>query len=171
MRLAIGIFAAAALTATLPVYADECPASVLAGVQKSHKGAKTTECLHETDDGDSYYVVSIQTAAGKKLELDMSPDGKIIETVEYITAAEVPAAVTKGLEAKYPGAKITEVDRVTDQDGEVTFDIEFTAGGKTQEVTLTTTGEVYEFDEDDDRDGNGDHGHEDDNGHHSDGKV
>src|SRR5262249_8922638 len=74
-------------------------------------GAELTSVEKETEEGKVVYDIELKHH-GRKYEMDIHEDGTVIEIEKVVAAKDVPQAVTKGVLAKYPGARITEVMEV-----------------------------------------------------------
>ncbi len=145
---AVVVVAVAALGFVPPVSAAECPPAVKAAVEKEHSGAKNITCKEEKENGKLQYEATITGKNGKKLELDVTPEGKILLTEERVALAKVPAAVMKSLKAKYADAKATSAVKQTAADGKVTYEIAFGAGKEKKEATFATDGTFVEEEND-----------------------
>jgi hypothetical protein len=150
MKIAIGVLAMLTAAAVLPAHAGgDCPKAVISAAESSHSGAKTVACHPERDEGAILYEVKIRTSDGTNMELEVDSEGAILETAEQIPTRDVPAAAIRALRAKHPDAKIREAERITAGDGEIFFELVFTSGGRTQEMTVTESGALVEVDDGD----------------------
>jgi uncharacterized membrane protein YkoI len=96
---------------------DKIPAKVLAAVKGRFPGAKITSASRERADGKVVYDIELEQK-GRKYEMDIQEDGTILEVEKEVPLKEVPEAVTRALQAKYPGATIEivmEVNLVKDK--------------------------------------------------------
>jgi len=145
MRVIQGILGAAAVFAlTAPASASPCPQSVTQAVLKAHAGAVVNACKQETEDGKIQYEVKITLTDGKRAELDVDPEGKILLTEEYVDLAAVPPAVMSAFAAKFPGAKATKAEKQTSADGKMTYELAFGTGAAKKEATFTADGALVE---------------------------
>ena len=53
----------------------DLPKEVTAAVAKAYAGSEISEAMHETKGKDTLYEVTIKDKAGKKVVLDVTPDG------------------------------------------------------------------------------------------------
>jgi len=90
------------------------PAAVEAAFKKSYPNATIKHVSHETEDGVEQYEIE-STNAGRGLDVNYKPDGTLIVVEEEIAAADVPAAVTSAIAARYPKAVITSRERATEK--------------------------------------------------------
>jgi uncharacterized protein YxeA len=141
----LGIIGAATVFALAPPSsASPCPAHVGDAVLQAHAGAVVNECKQETEDGKMQYEVKITLKDGKRMELDVDPAGKILQTEEYLELAAVPAVVMRAFTTKFPGAKATKAEKQTASDGKVTYEIRYGAATAKKEVTFTADGALVE---------------------------
>ena len=137
----------AALGLVSPVFATECPPTIKAAIEKAHPGPKNLACKEEKEEGKLQYEVKITGKDGKEMELDVSPEGKILLTEEQVALDRVPAAVTKSLMAKYHDAKATAAEKQTNAGGKVAYEIAFESGKEKKEATFTADGTLVEEEE------------------------
>ena len=123
---------------------DKCPKAVQDAVNGRFPGAKVTSVEKETEDGKVVYDIEL-THNGRKYEMDIVEDGTILEIEKEVPLKDVPEAVTKAVDAKYPKATIKEVMEVNKVKGktetpdhyEITIE---TADKKTIEVIVSLDG-------------------------------
>lgn len=75
---------------------------------------------------------------GRKLEVDVRPNGAILAT------GEVPAAVLQTVQARYADATVREAEPLTAGNGEISYEIEFTSGKHNASMTVTEAGVFVE---------------------------
>jgi hypothetical protein len=119
---------------------SECPSAVRAAVTKAFPGGKIRSCTAEKEDGRKQFVVTVDRKGASRVELDVLPNGKIIQTEQKISLGGVPAAVMKAFAVKYPGATAKRAERQTFPNGSVRFEIAFAVDKKTREATFTADG-------------------------------
>jgi hypothetical protein len=123
---------------------DKVPAKVMGAVKGRFPGAKLTSVEKETEDGQVVYDIEL-THEGRKYEMDIKEDGTIIEVEKEVPAKDVPGAVTRAVQAKYPGSTVEVVMEVNKVKGknetpdhyEVTL---VTAAKKKLEVVVSLDG-------------------------------
>jgi uncharacterized membrane protein YkoI len=123
---------------------DKVPKAVMDAIKGRFPKAEISSVEKETEDGKVVYDVELKSE-GRKYEMDIQEDGTIIEIEKEVALKDVPEAVTKALEAKYPKATIKEVMEVNKVKGkdetpdhyEVTL---VTAEKKEIEVTVSLDG-------------------------------
>ena len=91
----------------------DCPQPVTAAIAKAFPKSKIDSCKPEHEHGRDQLEVKLVRADGVKLEVDVAPDGTILQIEEKIAIDKVPAAVTKAFAAKYPKAKIDAAEKQT----------------------------------------------------------
>ncbi len=124
--------------------ADTCPAPVTAAISKAYPAATVESCKKEVEKGTTVYEVKVTTKQGSKIEIDVAPDGKILQTEEKISLQAVPKAVMDAFTAKYKDAKATGAERQTKADGSIQYELKFGAGKQRKEVTFSESGKFLE---------------------------
>lgn len=131
--------AAVALAAT-----NTCPAPVTAAINKAYPASTVTSCKKEVEKGTTQYEVKVTTKQASKIEVDVTPDGKILQTEEKVSLEAVPKAVMDGFTAKYKDAKATGAEKQTKADGSIQYELKFGAGKQKKEVTFSESGKFLE---------------------------
>lgn len=116
-RLAVGVVLAAVCAACLradeqAVPLDKVPKAVLDAVKKRFPKAELVEAAKETEGDKVEYEVSLKDG-GTKCDVMLTPEGVITLIEKQITAEDLPKAVTKAVEAKYPKAAFKVVEEMT----------------------------------------------------------
>ena len=83
-------------------------------------------------------------ADGGKVEVDVGPDGKILQIEEAIGVDKLPAAVLKAFAAKYPKAKVDTAEKQTPASGTPSYELAFASGAGRKEATFTEAGQFVE---------------------------
>ena len=128
----------------VPLAPAGCPPAVAAAVQKAHAGAAIASCKQERDNGKTQFEVTLAPTDGRRMSLDVTPDGTIVLTEQSLAVSDVPPAVMKAFAAKYGAAKPTRAEMQTTADGRVSFEIAFAAGTKKKEATFASDGTFIE---------------------------
>jgi uncharacterized membrane protein YkoI len=115
-RLLVGMVALLVLGVTVradeeKISPDKLPAKVMAAVKERFPGAEFTSITKETMDKNVVYDIELKHQ-GRKYEMDIKEDGTVLEVEKEIALKDVPAAVAKAIEAKYPKSTIKEVMEV-----------------------------------------------------------
>ena len=155
-KLAVGVVAGLVLFATVAtaddkkdekkITLDKAPRAVQDALKKRFPKAEVTGIEKETEDGKVVYDIELKQE-GRKYEMDVLENGTIIEIEKEIAAKDLPEAVAKGIEGKYPKSTLKEVmEKYQVKDGEeklteyeVTLE---TADKKTKEVTVSLDGKT-----------------------------
>ena len=141
-----------------PVKEADVPKAVVDALQKKYPGAKVSSWATEEEDKKLTYEAKLQVAGkdkdGKdttrKLEVSLSPDGKIVSEEERISADAVPDAVKKGLaDSKYAKGTVKHWDRLVENEkaDEPKYEVRVELDGKKVDVTLDKAGKILEEEE------------------------
>lgn len=122
----------------------DCPAAVKTSIEKAFAKSTINNCKAEKEHGHDQFEVKLTKADGTKAEVDVQPDGKIIQVEEKIALDKVPAAVMKAFAAKYPKAKIDQAEKQTPSAGKPTYELAFASGSGRKEVTFSEDGKLIE---------------------------
>jgi hypothetical protein len=122
----------------------ECPSRIVAAALAPHAGATVVSCNREREHGHTQYEVRLTTKDSARIEVDVSPEGRILLTEERIALGEVPPAVMRALTAKYAAARPSRAERQTAADGKVTYELGWESSGKRKEATFTADGAFVE---------------------------
>jgi hypothetical protein len=95
---------------------DKLPKPVVEAVKKRFPKAEMLSAVKETTDGKTAYEVTVKDD-GRKIDVSVTAEGTITTLEKEITAKELPKAVTKALEAKYPKATYKRIEEVVKVEG------------------------------------------------------
>jgi len=87
---------------------DKIPKAVMETLKSKFPKAEITKWSKETEKGTVVYDLEF-TESGKKAEMDVKEDGTIINIERVIEAKDLPEAVAKAVEKKFPKATLKEV--------------------------------------------------------------
>jgi uncharacterized membrane protein YkoI len=90
---------------------DKLPAKIKAAIEGRFPGAEITSAEKEKENGKIVFDIELKHK-GRKYEMDILEDGTVIEIEKEIALKDVPEAVKKAIEAKFPKATIKEVMEV-----------------------------------------------------------
>lgn len=125
---------------------DKLPKAVTDAVKAKFEGCELVSAEKEKADGKEVYEVAIKHK-GSKIEVTLTPEGKILSTEKEIDAKDLPKEVAKALEDKYPKATIKLAEEET-KDDKVTYEVLIvTADKKTIEVVLDPKGKIVKEEE------------------------
>ena len=85
------VLASAVLFVPAAASADTaCPAAVKTAIDKAFAKSTITRCKAEKEHGHDQFEVKLTKADGASAEVDVSPDGKILQVEEKIAAGLLP---------------------------------------------------------------------------------
>ena len=87
------------------------PAEIRSAVTKRFPGTPITGAAKETEDGKTFYEVTLKVN-GKNVDVTAMQSGELTLIEREISRKDLPAAVTKLLDQKYPKAKWELVEDV-----------------------------------------------------------
>jgi putative PepSY-like beta-lactamase-inhibitor len=123
---------------------DKLPKPVLEAVKAKFPEAKLVRAEKEKEEGKTQYEVTI-LSKGQSMQVIVTPEGAVVQVEKKIAATDLPQAVAKALEDKYPKASIKKVEEISKEDKVTAYEalIE-TADAKTLEVTFDPSGKFLE---------------------------
>ncbi|HTU23637.1 MAG TPA: PepSY-like domain-containing protein [Gemmataceae bacterium] len=120
---------------------DKVPKAVLKAVKAKFKDAKLVSAQKENENGKLAYEINLKHK-GAKIEVTVTPDGKIVSVEKTIAVKALPKPVTEAVNRKYPRAKYMSVEEVS-ADGKTSYEVLIaTAEKKTFEVVLDKSGKI-----------------------------
>ncbi len=122
----------------------DCPTAVTSAIANAFPKSKVASCKLEREHGHDQYEVKVSKADGSSAEVDVAPDGKIVQIEEKIPVDRVPAAVVKAFTAKYPKAKIDRAEKQTSAANEESYELAFATDKGRKEATFTADGKFVE---------------------------
>lgn len=122
---------------------DQVPKVVMDSVKAKYPGAELKEAAKETENGKTSYEVSL-TFKNSKIDLLLTPEGKITSVEKVVAEADLPKAVAATLKSKYPQATIKLAEELSDGDDKISAYemILVLADKKVVEVKIDLTGKV-----------------------------
>jgi uncharacterized protein YxeA len=97
-------------------------------------------------DGTKAYEFEIEKG-GRKSEVAITPDGKVLSTEEMIPFEEVPNAARQAINAKAAGGKVVSTEKVVEK-GKAAFEAVIEKGGKQSMISVTADGTTVGSEED-----------------------
>jgi hypothetical protein len=165
LQMMLGMLTKAALVLVGALVADggdeekvplsSLPAPVKAAIKARFPGAELKGASKESEGGETIFEVSL-TYKGDKYDVALEPNGEIEEVERAVFVDALPSAVIKAIKARYPKAEIEAAEEVTDEDGEVTYEVAIEVGGKDIEVAVTPKGKIKQAGEGDEEKGDKD---------------
>jgi hypothetical protein len=113
------------------------PPAVDAAFKKAYPDATIKNVNHEKEDGQEQYEIE-SIDHGMHLDVNYKPDATLLVVEQEVAAADLPAAVTAAITARYPKATITMREKVTEKN--TTFYELSLKGGGASSVQLTPDG-------------------------------
>jgi len=125
---------------------DKVPPPVMEAVKARFKDAQATGAAKEMDQGKLVYEVTLQLK-GQKIDVILAPEGEILLIEKAIARKDLPTAVAKALDDKYPKATykiLEEVIKVEKKEEKLEYYEArlVTPERKDLEVKLTTDGRI-----------------------------
>jgi hypothetical protein len=123
---------------------DKLPKAVSTAVKKKFPKAELVSASKEDMDGKPVYEVAIK-AEDTTIDVTVTPEGKIVMIEKTIDAKDLPKAVAKAVESKYPKATYKKVEEVTKGDEIEKYEfLLVTKDKKTLEVSFDPKGKFLE---------------------------
>jgi len=127
---------------------DQIPSQVMAGLKSKFPNAKIEKWTKETEDGFVVYDFEFKQQ-GRKFEADVKEDGTIHNWEKAIDFKDLPDAVKRTVQTKYPKSVPIEVMEITavknGKDELEGYEVVLkTANKKAIEVTLAPDGRILE---------------------------
>ncbi|MBZ5498988.1 MAG: hypothetical protein LAP85_21525 [Acidobacteriia bacterium] len=97
-------------------------------------------------DGTMAYEFEIEKG-GRKAEVSITPDGKLLTSEEEIPPSEVPEAARKVMDAHAAGGKVVSTEKVF-ENGKTAFGAVIEKGGKQSEISVAPDGKLTGSEED-----------------------
>ncbi len=119
---------------------DKIPAAIMKTVKEKFPKAKIIKADKEVEDGKTVFELEM-TEDGKSVDVNFTPEGKILVIEREIAAAKLPKAVSAAVTKKHPQGKITKVEEVTENDV-VSYEVFVNDGGKDFELAFDADGKI-----------------------------
>jgi hypothetical protein len=144
----LALVVAAARSDEEKVPMDKVPKAVLDAFKAKFPGAKLTGATTEKDDAGKQIYELAFTFKDYKYEAELYPDGAWIAIDKQIEFKELPKAVAKTLEDKFPKATYKIIEEVTKKDKIEYYEMELvTAEKKSLEVLVDPSGKILKEEE------------------------
>lgn len=120
---------------------DKVPKAALEAVKAKFKGAKLVGAVSEKDGDKVVYEITL-THRELKIEVSVTPDGKIVSIERTLAAKDLPRPVAEAVHSKYPKSKYERVEEVREGD-KTTYEVLLvTVDKKKIEVILDGDGKI-----------------------------
>ncbi|MBI3875708.1 MAG: hypothetical protein HY300_07055, partial [Verrucomicrobia bacterium] len=110
-----------------------------AAIRKQAGDAKPADITWVSDFGDPFYSIETERA-GAKRGFSLGPDGHLLS--EQVTLEETPDAVRKGIVSELNGAKLDELERAEQDDGQIVFEVTASKDGRKRSFSIGTAGQL-----------------------------
>jgi len=129
---------------------SEVPKAVIDGVAKKYPAGKRVGFEREDEEGKTIYEVKVVND-GHKIDVDVTPDGRIVEEEEEIAFSTTPDAVKKALTAspKFGKWTVKRAEKVVhaDKPDAPEFELLLTSGKNVAEVVFAADGKQLKVEE------------------------
>jgi uncharacterized membrane protein YkoI len=125
---------------------SQLPPAVEKTVQAQSQDATIRGFSTETKNGKLYYEVSL-TVRGHSREVQIDPNGNVIEIEEELRETELPAEVRAGLTARAGEGTITKIESLTKHDKVVAYEAQVMTRGKKSEIQVGPDGKPLDHEE------------------------
>lgn len=131
-----------------PVKLDELPAAVVKAIKDATGDAKITNLVREKDD-DVEAIEATWEVKGKRHEVVVGLDGKVLCKEEVIDLADAPEPIRAAIAKAANGKKVKQVEKGVEK-GKTFYEAQIATDKGTLEVKLDATGKELEREEGDD---------------------
>lgn len=146
--LVLGVVAAAAAGAQeRKIPRSELPPAVAATVDREAKGATIKGFATEREHGRTTYEAET-VMNGRTRDIEIAPDGRVVEIEEEVDMTSLPAKVQQALSAKAAGGRITKVESLTRDSRLVAYEATMVKNGRHSEFQVGPTGGALAHEED-----------------------
>ncbi len=121
------------------VFLNELPPALQEAIRKQAGGAKLGDITWVSDFGDPFYSVETERA-GMQRGFSLGPDGHLLSV--QVALEETPDVVRKGIVSELAGAKIGELERAEQDDGQVVFEVTASKDGKKRSFSIGAAGQL-----------------------------
>jgi uncharacterized protein YuzE len=126
---------------------DRVPAPARASIEREAAGATIEKVKEIEEDGKTLYVGEFERA-GREVEIEVYPDGKVCCVETEVSLADVPAPARAAIERETAGGTIDEIEEVRSVTKGVTYyAVEAKVGGKEWELEIGSDGTVIKKEE------------------------
>jgi hypothetical protein len=143
MVAVLGLLAGAGPASCQEVKIDisKLPKKVVDAIKAKFPDAQLMKASSEKENNVTLYEVGLKSK-GQNISMTLKSDGSIVEVERDIAAKDLPGAVTKTLEAKYPKATYQKTEEVTKGDQMFYEVVLVTAAKKKFEVVISPQGKI-----------------------------
>jgi uncharacterized membrane protein YkoI len=117
----------------------DLPPAVQAAVKEQSKGTRIRGLAMETENGKTFYEVSLMVKGHVK-DVLIDPEGNIVEVEEQVSLASLPAAAKAEILKQAGKGRIVLVESVTKQNTLAFYEAHIKSGTKVREIKVTPDG-------------------------------
>lgn len=133
----------------IPVQQANLPAPVQATVSRQSSGATIHGLSKSTEDGRLTYELELVMADGHRKDMDIAPDGAVLEVEEQIELAKVPEVARAAIQGTAGSRTIRRVEAVSRGDGTlVGYEVGVSDGAQRSEFRVGADGKPLSDDDD-----------------------
>lgn len=134
----------------VPVRLEDLPAPVKGTVDVQSKGATVHGLSKSNEDGRLTYELELVLADGHRKDLDISPEGAVLEVEEEVAISAVPVAARQAIQTNAGTREILKIEAVSKGDGTLRgYEVGLRDGSKHSELSVAPDGKLLPADEDD----------------------
>jgi len=130
---------------------SEAPSAAVNAVKERFPGAEIRDGVEkETKQAGVVYEFEL-VKDGRKIEAEVSAEGRFREIETELTASDLPKAVAAAIAERFPGGAVSKAKEEIKLQGErdtKVYEVDVVADGKELDVTLDSNGQILEVDED-----------------------
>jgi uncharacterized protein YxeA len=159
MKTRLIILLAATLAFTLSAWAQakpeekdpvlkmsQVPQKVQQAIQQYAAAAEIKQITKGDVDGKAAYEFAIEKN-GRKSEVAITPDGKVLTTEEQVTLQDIPEGARKAINAQAGGGKVVSTERVF-ENGKTAYGAVIEKNNKQSEYSFAADGKIASSEED-----------------------
>jgi uncharacterized membrane protein YkoI len=123
----------------------DLPPATQVTVKEQSRGGTLRNLWVGRNKGEKVYGAVIMVG-GKRKEVVVNSEGKVVDAVQEISVESLPAAVRKTVKEQTQGAKILNASKET-ENGVVKYEIETDVQGRSRNIAIDSAGKVIEIEE------------------------
>ncbi len=123
----------------------DLPPATQVTVKQQSQGGTLRNLWVGRNKGEKVYGAVIMVA-GKRKEVVVNAEGKVVDAVQEISVESLPAAVRKTVKEQTQGAKLLSASKEI-ENGAVKYEIETDVQGRSRNISLDGAGKVIEIEE------------------------
>jgi uncharacterized protein YxeA len=124
----------------------QVPQKVQQAIKAYASAAEIKQITRGDVDGTIAYEFQIEKG-GRKSEVSITPDGKLLTSEEEVPLAEIPDAARALINAQAAGGRVVSTEKVVEH-GKTAFEAVIEKGGKQAEISVSPDGKIVGSSED-----------------------